>query len=910
MAGGLGPRDFVRLQARFGLRHLRGSFWRTLAVVLGIGLGAAVFTSVRLAVDASLDAFTRSMDLLAGQADASVAMPGARLDDALVARLARAPGVAAASPVLTAWVRAEAGQASRAGPGRRPVQSGQEGQEAQSDQTEEANPGNADPVIFRLIGLDPLLDVELRDLGQAAPEALEETGRADGDGDRADEYRVWRELMVESWSVALGARLAERLGVEEGEPLDIEYAGRSARVRVVAVLEGEGLALADGGLVALADMATAQELTGQLGLVDRIDLRLAQGASEADIRPLLPPGATLGPPSAERESGEAMIEAYRLNLTVLGFVSLFVGMFLVYSLVAVAAASRRRELAILRSLGASRGTVLGLFLAEGALLGLLGWLAGLPMSWLLVPRLLAAVNATISTLFVRVNLDSLGVSPAEAILSLALTVGVSVTAALQPAREAQAVPPREALAMVGMHGPSTPVFRPALTGLLLIALAWPVSLLPSPGSFPLPGYAAIFMLFAGFSLLCPWLVRALAGLALPLLARLGGAPGLLAGRAVREANIRTALSVGALVTATALFLSLSIMVESFRSTFGLWLTQTVSGDLFVRPALSDANDYRTPLGDKALAWVEAHKGDATVLPYQRVQLMLDGSPYQLEIMDLEKFDSQGLGSFLFLRGDPERALELAGQGRGVLVSEVLANRAGLGLGDRYRDSVAGVRLDEEIVGLVRYYGTRGGMVYLSDERWRELGGGFEPNGLRLYFSDPKPEARARAFGQALLAAPEGQGLEASVGAELRREIEHIFDQTFAVTSVLLLVALAVAALGIAGALTVMVLERSREVRTMVALGGSRGQVRAMILWEAGLLVAAGLAAGSACGFLLSAILIHVINRVSFGWTFLLSVDWTALALALPLILAACLAASLPALRAALAGPPAAVLRER
>ncbi|WP_043806118.1 hypothetical protein, partial [Desulfocurvibacter africanus] len=98
-------RGFFTLQARFGLRHLRRSFWRTLAVVLGIGLGAAVFTSVRLAVDASLESFTRSMDLLAGQAELSVSMPGDRLDDDLVARLAAKPGIIVA-PVLTAWVNA------------------------------------------------------------------------------------------------------------------------------------------------------------------------------------------------------------------------------------------------------------------------------------------------------------------------------------------------------------------------------------------------------------------------------------------------------------------------------------------------------------------------------------------------------------------------------------------------------------------------------------------------------------------------------------------------------------------------------------------------------------------------------------------------------------------------------------
>jgi putative ABC transport system permease protein len=60
-----------------------------------------------------------------------------------------------------------------------------------------------------------------------------------------------------------------------------------------------------------------------------------------------------------------MIRAYQLNLSVLSFASLFVGMFLVYSLVALNAASRRRELAILRAVGASPRLLFNLFLAEG-----------------------------------------------------------------------------------------------------------------------------------------------------------------------------------------------------------------------------------------------------------------------------------------------------------------------------------------------------------------------------------------------------------------------------------------------------------------------------------------------------------------------------------------------------------------
>jgi putative ABC transport system permease protein len=82
----------------------------------------------------------------------------------------------------------------------------------------------------------------------------------------------------------------------------------------------------------------------------------------------------------------------------------------------------------------------------------------------------------------------------------------------------------------------------------------------------------------------------------------------------------------------------------------------------------------------------------------------------------------------------------------------------------------------------------------------------------------------------------------------------------------------------------------------------------MILWEAGLIVVSGQAAGLVCGFLLSYLLIFVVNLQSFGWTFYYQVDWLTLSVAIPLIFAAALLAALPAVKMALSGSPAVLLR--
>jgi putative ABC transport system permease protein len=179
--------------------------------------------------------------------------------------------------------------------------------------------------------------------------------------------------------------------------------------------------------------------------------------------------------------------------------------------------------------------------------------------------------------------------------------------------------------------------------------------------------------------------------------------------------------------------------------------------------------------------------------------------------------------------------------------------------------------------------------------------------VRFYL--PRGHGEIESLRQEIIARC-GDRLDMVSGADLRRSILEVFDETFAVTTVLLLVALAVAALGITTTLTVLVLERSGQLNTLLAVGGSRAQIRRMIFTEAGFLVALGEAAGLVCGFLLSYLLIYVINRQSFGWTFIYRVDWIALGFSVPLIVATALAAAVPALRQVFRRPPAALLRER
>jgi putative ABC transport system permease protein len=505
----------------------------------------------------------------------------------------------------------------------------------------------------------------------------------------------------------------------------------------------------------------------------------------------------------------------------------------------------------------------------------------------LIKYLLHGVSQTISTLFVRVKVDTLSLSVFEIGFSFAVTVGISILAAYQPAREAMQVPPKEALeiSQLGMRPRKSPR-QLALGGLICILLVLPLSWLPAILDMPLPGYLAILLLFVGFSLLAPWALQRISQRFSSVLLRRAGIPAYLASRYVRDSGTRTAVSVGALITAVALFAALVIMIYSFRQTVEYWTYETIKGDLFLTSKMGEINRFRYPIPQQVIDKLQDYQSEVDILPNLRLFLKYGKFPYEFELLDIQGF--MRYASFFWLKGNPHKIRPMLKRGEGVIVSEVFSNRTGLTVGDVFEAQIEESHVELPILGIVRDYRTQGGVVFYSMPHFNAKFHQTYWGGLRFFFKDRSQDldlAVAKLRNEIIDRM--GDKVDMYSGKGLRGAVLRIFDETFAVTTVLLLIALVIAALGIATTLTVMVLERSQELNTLFAV-----------------------LAGVVCGFILSYLLVYVVNRQSFGWTFLYAVDWGSLGLSIPLIIITALAAALPAVKMVFRQPPATLLRER
>lgn len=814
------------------LSHWRAERLKFLLTLAGMTLGVAVYCAIRLSNQTVFDSFSESASTISGTGSLTVVSARGRIEEAFIPKIRALPGIAAVSPVSTAYVNARA--------------------------------DGRDCGIIRLVGTDLFESVRF--------------GYWKNREAAMDRQTILR-MLTEEGRVFVSRKLHEDLA---GSPLGVLVNGRTVPLHEEAVIPG-GLMDAFGGKTAVMDIAWFQKLMDEYGSAEFLNLLPAAGVSRENLsRGLKNISEDLSLEDAADRTRVAgrMTEAFRLNLSFLAVISLFVGFLLIYNTVSYSILKRRNELGILQAIGARPGALFRLICLEGAVLGaaasVLGILAGCGLS-LFETKLIAR---SISDLYFPVEVTGIRVSPGIVTECMILGPAVALLGSLLPGLEIFTVPPRETFAYQTFESR----FRRIVPALSLAGIFFLlISLAAARRSFLhihlWMGFVSPVFLVSGIILLVPAGLLALTA-AGTVFRKTGLFEGWLALDHIGTMLERNSVAVASAMTAVGMFIGVSIMILSFRGTVERWIHHITKADLYI----SAGGPAQGQEGAKIPQdFIEAALQEPGVRDYDWIatrRLRMDGRiirVHGVRFSIIRKYDR-----LLF------RDLEAAGipDEGAAYVSETFAERFGVKTGGLLKLPGADQR-PLRIRNVFFDYSSDQGIILIPDSVFREFFHEDSKNGLALYLL---PGSSDEALRERLLARFPGYHLTIRANRTLRGEVLKVFDRTFEITKVLQAIALAIAGLAILNTVLMLMLEREKELAVFAAIGASQASMIRMILAEALLLGAAACAAGFLLGILLAAFLVFVVNKFFFAWSVSLVLPWPVFFRSAAGILAASLAA--------------------
>jgi putative ABC transport system permease protein len=699
-------------------------------------------------------------------------------------------------------------------------------------------------------------------------------------------------------SIALTESFSRRLNLPLGAKIVLTTSRGKQDYTVRALLKEEGTAKVFGGNFALMDLPVAQQALGKEGKLDLVDLTVEDGQKIDGVKERLlqrlQGAAEVERPSKRGEQIELLLTSFRIGLFFVSLIALFVGFFLIYNTVSVSVIQRKREIGTLRCLGMRRGELLRLIIAEALALALIGSLAGSIIGWLLAQVALLAVGETVGNLFSLVDLKGEIFTIRELGLALFSGVVVAVLAALHPALQAVRVSPLENATQTAWN----PAFRGKKSwttrlGLLCLSAAPGLVFLPFTLAGPVKqfsvGVAGMLLFLLGISFLCPLViyygVRWFWQSALRWPA-ISGVEARLASDSLRRNPVRSGITVGTMVISLAAIFTIAAFVNSVRGSLLAWVDQMVTADLIVSSGARTAGPRNVPLKEDPLPGLKDTPGVKIVDLYRLIRSSYQGRPILIE--SFSALESAGVRTLPMAQGDGARALRELGQGAGVIVSESFQSKFGKGANDIVELNTPSGRSSFRILGVYVDYSSDVGSVLIDRALYKKFWRDDLVDAFDLWL---EPGADQQAVIRAIKERyGEKYQLFISTHGELRKAVVDIMEQSFVVNYAVEIVAVVVAIFSVINTLLASILDRTREIGVLRAIGATQPQVRRMVVMEAGWMGLLGGVMGLFAGTIMSYHHVVYNTKMLTGWTFQFYYPYDLAALSVVASVILCLAA--------------------
>jgi len=817
----------------------------------GISLGVAVFFGIQTTNTTLVDSLHNTIEKLAGKATLQITAGDSGFSEEYLKVVRATPGVALAEPVIETIVETTLSQNEK----------------------------------LMVLGLDTESDLRLySDMfdegGLVVSNPLAFTSRLD--------------------SIAISRKLADRQGLKQGSKLTVQTQSGPKEFTVRALFRSVGAGEVFDGSVAVMDIYAAQKMFSRAGRIDRIDMMNSPEVSSDELKKALsaqlPPGIRAVRPDQRGQSLENSVSIMHFGLTILSFLAFIICGFLIFNSFNVSLNQRRNEIGVLRSIGVTRLGIQAMFLAEAVVMGVIGSAIGLFGGYLLAKAALGVVLHVSATMYGFVS-SPMDLEFNYSFAAQAFVIGIiaSILAAWFPARAASRLDPVAALHNVETQGQDTMIGWPRLAigiSLVIAGLVLTTFSTPTVGMNIQLFYALIIQL--GMILLLPKIIRFGATILRPIMNFLFGAEGLIAVETMARAPRRTASTVGALMVGLAFVFSCGAFVVSQKAAMNSSLDKAINADILIMSSeqlqLSPYH-FSEATTERILALPGIEKADA---------VRVSSIEYRGESVTILGHDMGAYFSIspdLLDSGDPVFARDETVSGRGLLVSNNLALRWNVKLGDRIKLDAPGGSFEMPVVGMLNYYRSEVGTIFVDRSVYRRY---WNDTDADYIFVDLRSDSDAQAFKQSVLGAISGEkSAFVYTHTEYKVWVNRLIDQFFTLMYLQMVVAVFVAALGLVNTMIISVDERRRELGIFRAIGGLRRQVIKIVLLEAVAISLIGLVTGALMGALSAYFLVNTAVKVVAGFTIHLVFPYTMVLAALPfVVIVAVISAILPAIKAA------------
>ncbi len=810
MASSTKPLRFEKLGGATGLllkiflREQRKSPGPFLLTLFSVALGVTAIVAVDITSHSALSEFERANRLSSGLATHQVIGDVRGLDENIYARIKLDGRFPNSAPIVQAEVLVN-----------------------QEDRT------------WQLLGIDPLSDYRIRESGLMSDEFTQEIEMA------------WPVHVPDTERWPIGSTLTIRYGSQE---IDFTVAGEILEER------GQSDTHADGFLI--TDIMWAQTFLDRVGLLTRIDLRLDSETDARQLQKILPDSVRLIDLQTRHTAQKDMTRAFRTNLTALGYLTLLVAMFLIYSSTAFQIIRRRGMLSQLRTVGYAHHEITRILGIELSIIAIAGTFIGICLGYLLSSLMLALVTDTINILYFDLAHGSAKL-PINAILkSVAMGFLTTAIAGAVPIREAGHITAKDLSLRTLEERQALTLSRKMIPLAICCFVVGAMMIIFSEQSLMI-AFAGLFLLLLGPAACTPWCIHQFCRVMAPMVGNTLGLVTKIAIVNIGSHLSRTGISVIALSLAVSTSLGVALMIGSFRYSVDNWIHHYLRSDLYIVSTTPD-EPYFSNLFRAQLTTLE---GVESIGYSTRISIQTEWGLHDLLAMDISPSSFRG---FMIQTPSGTDLWDRFNQPRTLLITEALANRHAVSAGDEINLPTTQGEIPFEVIGIYLDYSTEHGLVTTSWENFDNYFPNSGPTSASLVLeSEITPSDTKEQIGT-LEDAPEQLLIRSN--RELREQILDIFDQTFEITEILRWLTVLVAITGMIFSLVALQLERSSLNAKLKAVGFSRVQLTLQILLETSI---TGFLAGLIAipvGLMLCLCLIEVINVRSFGWTMMTDID--------------------------------------